>query len=130
MGMPAVARGNKDRINVVAGKEFPEIGIEHTIAVAVEFIDEHLALITTATLHIGQGDALHVRQLEHPTEDIAATGAAADDSQGNLFAGCNGGLLPQGLARHQQGNGKTCGRRQGVLHELAACGLVEAFHDR
>ena len=58
--MPAVARGDQDRVDIGAGQQLAIVAEEDAIVVAVVRIDQLLAGLATAGLDVADGDALDV----------------------------------------------------------------------
>ena len=63
--MPTIAGGDNHCIDIVAREHFTKIAIEFAILIAIVPVDQLLSCSAPRLLHIGDGDTLHVGQLQH-----------------------------------------------------------------
>ncbi len=126
--VPAVAGGDQHRVDVLAREQFAEIAIEHAILVAVMLIDQGLAGVPTAGLHVGDRHALHVRQTEHGLQVVGAAGTDADHAERDLFAGRRRAVQPQDARGHDHRSREGGTRRHRAAQKVATRGARTFIH--
>jgi len=94
--VPAVTGGDQHGVDVFAVEQLAKIAIELEVLVAVVFIDQLLAGLAAAGLHVGDGQAPHVGQAEHGLQIVRASRTDADHAQVDGFAGGDLSLAAQG----------------------------------
>ena len=85
--VPSISSGDQDGINILASEQFTEVTIQFAMGVLIEPIDQGFASIAAGCLNIRDCHAAHVGGLEHPTQDIAAARADANDPELDLVIG-------------------------------------------
>ena len=117
-GVPPVARGDQDGVDVAAGEQFPQVAVEHAIGVAVVFVHECLALVTPACLHVGDRHAVDVGETEHRGEHIGAPRPDADHAERDLLARGHGAVEAKdaGGDDHGEGHGGCGAGREVTEH--------------
>ena len=106
-GVPPVARGDQDGVDVAAGEQFPQVAVEHAVGVAVVLVHEGLALVAPARLHVGDCQAADVGEAEHRGEHVGAPRTDADDAKCDLLARGHGAVEAEdaGGDDHREGRG-------------------------
>ena len=84
--MPAVARGDQHGVDIVAGKQFPEIAIHGTFGIAVLLIGRGFDRMATVGSHVGDGDEPNFRPRQKVAQHVAAAMANTDAAKEDLLA--------------------------------------------
>ena len=117
--VPAVARGDEQRVNVRArGQELAHVAIHGAILVAVLVVHEPLDGLALGLLGIADGDELHVLLRQHPVQDARAPTADAHAAEHDALAGRDGAVEAQrGSGDDARCSHGTAGQR-GALQEV------------
>ena len=124
-GVPAVAGGDDHGVDVLAGQQFAEVAEQPAILVAVVLIDERLAGLAAAGLHVGDRHALDIGQAEHRAQVVRAARTDPDHSERDLLARGDCTVAAQRVGGNNPGERHRRGRRSGPLEKLAAGGGMQ-----
>ena len=108
-GMPAISGGNQDGVDIFAIEQFTEVPVELAVRAAIMLVDKCLSGITTAGLHVGDRNALHVGKSQHRLKVISTSRADTDDAQSDFFAGSNGTITTKHMGWQNPRRGKRGG---------------------
>lgn len=87
--MPAIARGNKNGIEVLLGQEFAKVRVGPAILIGIEGIDHDFARTQPIFAAVTDGDETKIGLGEEISHDVARSVANANGPKGNAAAGGN-----------------------------------------
>jgi HEAT repeat protein len=113
--VPAVARGDQHRVDILAGQHVAKIAV-HLHAGAVFLLRPLLDALAAGLLRVGNRHELKHRFVHHDAQDVSAAAADSHPRQRNSLAGSNAAVQTQHAARNKRRHGKQgtglCGGRQ------------------
>ena len=112
-GMPAVAGGDKNGVDVVSPENGLHVPVEHAIGVPVVFVDHLLDPFAAAALQVGVGDHLHIGVEQEPREVLSASIADSDAAESDSFTRRHSAVFSERASRNPLWN---CGGRTGNRH--------------
>ena len=125
--MPVGARGNQNRIDVLAVQQVPEIAIRVAVLVAILGIGNFLDGNSTGFFHIADGDELNVFLFQKTAEVICSSIPDPDPADDNALTGGGGSVQAEGRARDDRRYCEDSTRRKRGLQKLTPTKLIDVF---
>ena len=119
-GMPAIAGRDQHGVDVLAVEQLAEVAIEFAVLVSIVFVDQSLARIAAARLHVGDRDAPHVGQTKHRLQVVRAAGTDADHPERDSSRWARRAVPAQDVRRHDRWQSECGTGRHGPAQKIAA----------
>ena len=121
-GVPAVAGGDEDGVEIGAGQEVTEIPIRGAGLIALALVDGRFDGIAHAGLDVARGDEAHIGRGQHGGEDHFAAWADADTAEGDAVARGHAAAATEDVRGNDEREERGPGGGEGFFQERPAGG--------